>query len=152
MTAGSAIAAFGLPIIAAVAAATLVRPRHPAPWIVIILNALSSGAGLAATGRPTLEVALGVLFAQASLILTANAGDIWMYLPSMVVGGVWGLFVTPLSPLTRAEAARADRLRQLEQFTHTEKTDAAKPKKAPVGGVEEEETLIESHYCVEVNC
>ncbi len=75
MTPGWAIAAFILPPVAAIASAVFVRPRNPSSWTVIVLNALSSGAGLAASGRATLEIVLGVLFAQASLILTVNAGD-----------------------------------------------------------------------------
>jgi DNA-directed RNA polymerase subunit RPC12/RpoP len=153
VTPGWAIAAFGLPPVAAIASAVLVRPRNPSPWTVIVLNALSSGAGLAASGRTTLEIVLGVLFAQASLLLTANAGDIWMYLPSMFVGAVWALFETPLSPLTRAEAARTRRLQQLEQFKLTTLEEDPAPKATTQArGVEEAETVIENHYCVEVNC
>jgi hypothetical protein len=50
VTPGWAIASVGLPPLAAITAAVLLRPRKPDPWVVIVVNALSSGAGLAAAG------------------------------------------------------------------------------------------------------
>ena len=45
------------------------------------------GAGLAAAGRPTLETALGVLMAQASLLIAGTMGSLGYFVPFMVSGG-----------------------------------------------------------------
>ena len=87
MTPGWGIVSFLLPPLAAVLAAFLFRPRNPKPQILIALNTILPGAGLAAAGRPTIEIVLGVVFAQFSLILAGGTQNIWMYAPSMVVGG-----------------------------------------------------------------
>ena len=70
--------------------------------------------------RPTLEVVLGVLFAQASLLITGSVQDLWMYVPSMVVGGIWGLLHTALNPLTRAAELEKERLRR-QKALHRQK-------------------------------
>jgi len=94
VTPGWGIVSLLVPPLAAVLAASLLRPKNPRPQILIALNAILPGAGLAAAGRPTIEIVFGVVFAQVSLILVGGIQDIWMYAPSMVVGGCWALFHT----------------------------------------------------------
>ena len=162
MTATWTIFAVLLPPLAAVFAAVVLRPRQPAPQLAIGLNALIPGSGLAALGRPTLESVLGVLFAQVSLILTGGSQDLWMFIPSMVVGGIWALVHTPLSPLIRSSANLDDGRRLVERV---DKGIAIEQR--PVGGdgksspltstrrtdqKEDAETVIENHYSVEVRC
>jgi hypothetical protein len=162
MSATWTIFAVLLPPLAAVFAAVVLRPRQPAPQLAIGLNALMPGSGLAALGRPTLESVLGVLFAQVSLILTGGTQDLWMFFPSMIVGGIWALVHTPLSPLIRSSANLDDGRRLVERvakgiaieqrplgdegnsspLTATRRTDQE----------EDAETVIENHYSVEVRC
>jgi Zn finger protein HypA/HybF involved in hydrogenase expression len=92
------IALLGPPV-AALVAGLVFSSRVAHPFAVIGLNALSPGAGLAATGRPTLESALAVLMAQASLLIAGSMGSLVTYLPFMVVGGIWASIYTPHNPL-----------------------------------------------------
>ena len=101
-----------LPPLSAVLATIFLRPRAPGPYLVTGLNAILPGSGLAAVGRPTLEVVLGVLFAQVSLLISGSVHELWMYVPCMVVGGIWGLLYTALNPLTRAADSEKERLRR----------------------------------------
>lgn len=152
MTPGWGIVSFFLPPLAAVLAARLLRPRKPPPQALIALNAILPGAGLAAAGRPTIEIVLGVVFAQTALIIVGGFQDIWMYVPSMVVGGCWALFHTPLSPFTRT-GGTIDRLRQ--RVLESELPTSGKPTPTAArftATAEDDETVIESHYCVEVKC
>jgi hypothetical protein len=154
------ILALFLPPIAALAAGTVLRPRQPAPQISIVLNALLPGAGLAALGRPTLESVIAVLFAQFSLILSGGFGGLWMYVPSMIVGGIWALVHTPLSPLIRDPVEDGQRL--VERIEDAAVKTIKKEAEAVVRSrpsapkqddrADDEETVIESHYCVEVRC
>jgi hypothetical protein len=160
VTASWTVVAVLVPPLAAVVAGTFLRPRHPAPQLAIALNALLPGAGLAVLGRPILESVLGVLLAQFSLILTGRIENLWMYVPSMIVGGFWALFHTPLSPLINAPADGGHRLidrieergasskRQLQTADRQSRPDASKPSARE----DSEETVIENHYCVEVKC
>jgi ribosomal protein S27E len=149
-----------LPPIAALVAGTVLRPRKPPPQIAIGLNAMLPGTGLAALGRPTLESAIAVLFAQFSLILTGGFEDLWMYVPTMIVGGIWALVHTPLSPLIRNPAEDAQKLvERIEDAAvktiknESENAPRARPQAPkPAAQADEEETIIESHYCVEVRC
>jgi hypothetical protein len=141
-----------VPPLAAVLAASLLRPKNPRPQILIALNAILPGAGLAAAGRPTIEIVFGVVFAQVSLILVGGIQDIWMYAPSMVVGGCWALFHTSLSPLA-GSARKVEELRR--RIPESDSPASRKP--APHAGhlpatEDEDETVIETHYCVEVKC
>jgi hypothetical protein len=149
------------PPLAAVAAGTLIRPRQPSPQIAIALNALLPGAGLAALGRPILESVLGVLLAQFSLVLTGGIYTLWMYVPSMIVGGIWALVHTPLSPLlVKASADGGHRL--IDRIEETQSGSKGQPKtegglspsdaSRPGATEDSEETVIENHYCVEVKC
>ncbi|MCW8984049.1 MAG: hypothetical protein OQK55_01800, partial [Thermoanaerobaculales bacterium] len=160
MTATWTIIAVLVPPLAAIVAGSFLRPRQPAPQLAVALNALLPGTGLAAQGRSTLECVFGVLLAQFSLILTGGLQNIWMYAPSMIVGGLWALAYTPLNPLTAASRESGHRLvdRVEETLTNSERprtpetqrplTGASKPR----AGEDEEETIIESNYCVEVKC
>jgi hypothetical protein len=149
-----------LPPLAAFLAGIVLRPREPAPPLAIGLNALLPGTGLAALGRPTLESVIGVLFAQFSLILTGGSQSLWMYFPSMLVGGLWALVHTPLSPFIVKTSTEAQRLieRVGDDISTAERSREGKRKQtrsaaATKGlGVDEEETVIENHYCVEVRC
>jgi len=160
VTATWTIVAVLLPPLAAIVAGTFLRPRQPAPQLAIALNALLPGTGLAALGRPTLESVFGVLLAQFSLILTGGIQNLWMYVPSMIVGGIWGLVHTPLSPLTKVSADGGLRL-----IDRVEETPASPKREHNTEGrqsrsgasrqnatEDSEETVIESHYCVEVKC
>ena len=62
MSSGWAVFSFIAPPLAAVLAATIIRPMKPREEIVIFLNAILPGCGLAAAARPTIEVVLCVLF------------------------------------------------------------------------------------------
>ena len=88
-----------VPPIAAMIAHFVLASRGTPPAVSIGLNALCPGAGLAAAGRPTLETALGVLMAQASLLIAGTMGSLGYFVPFMVVGGVWASIYTPHNPL-----------------------------------------------------
>ncbi len=162
MSAVWTIVAVLAPPLAAVLSATLLRRHEPAPQLVVALNALIPGCGLAALGRPTLETVLGVLFAQISLILTGGGRDLWMYVPSMIVGGIWAFLHTPLNPLLRPDGERIDTQRLLERVDENEHpgsrvVESAQRSKetasaAPRRREDDDETVIENHYCVEVKC
>ena len=149
-----------IPPLAAFVAGMWLRPRQPAPQLAIALNAILPGTGLAALGRPVLESVFGVLLAQFSLILTGGIHNIWMYVPSMIVGGLWALVHTPLSPLINASADRGQRLldrveETQESAQHQQKTGGLQSRfdtGSPNAAEDSEETVIENHYCVEVKC
>jgi hypothetical protein len=153
------IIAILLPPLAAIFGGTVLRPREPAPQLAIGLNSLLPGTGLAALGRPTVESVIAVLFAQFSLILAGGFQNLWMYVPSMIVGGVWALVHTPLSPFIMKSTTDVQRLiervedspaaRRPERAT-AEKSQLAAPNTS--AGEDDEETVIENHYCVEVRC
>jgi hypothetical protein len=149
------------PPVAALVAGFFIRQRKPAPQLSIALNAVMPGTGLAAMERPTLEVVLAVLFAQASLILTGGSRDLWMYVPSMIVGGFWALFHTPLSPFGGIATGRSRRaVDRLEEAlgpgsTRNQVEEKRRLHSAALKGrtrEDAEETIIENHYCVEVRC
>jgi len=152
VTPGWGIVSFLLPPLAAILAASLLRPRNPPPQTLIVLNAILPGAGLAAAGRPTIEIALGVVFAQISLILAGGFQNIWMYIPSMIVGGCWALFHTPLSPFAGAPHT-IDKLHRRIPESDSSTSGKTRPRAASVTATEEDdETVIETNYCVEVKC
>lgn len=98
----------GPPASAALATA-LFRGHRPSPAVTIALNAVAPGSGLAALHRPTLEVVLGVLFAQASLLVAGDAGEPGFLIPIAAIGGLWASLHTPLSPLALLAADRPRR-------------------------------------------
>jgi len=149
---GWGVVSFLLPPLAAILAASLLRPRNPPPQALIALNAILPGAGLAAAGRPTIEIVLGVVFAQISLILAGGFHNIWMYIPSMAVGGCWALFHTPLSPFAGGPHA-IDKLHRRITESDPSTTGKPAPQAASVTVTEEDdETVIETNYCIEVKC
>jgi hypothetical protein len=147
------------PPVAALVSGSVLRTKELPPQIVVGLNAVMPGSGLAALGRPTVESVLGVLFAQFSLILTGGIHDLWMYAPSMAVGGIWALLHTPLNPLTTSSSVDERRLikRAEDRPAPTDhQTDSENPSLLikPEKRLEEDdaETVMENHYCVEVRC
>lgn len=153
MTPGWGAVSFLLPPLAAILAASLLRPRNPPPQALIALNAILPGAGLAAAGRPLIEIVAGVMFAQISLVLAGGVQNIWMYVPSMVVGGCWALFHTPLNPLTRTAGNIEELSRRVsESASPTPQNSPTRPAAAVAATAEDDETIIETHYCVEVKC
>ena len=153
MSSAWAVFSFFAPPLAAVLAATIIRPLKPREEIVIALNAVLPGCGLAAAGRSTIEVVLGVLFGQMSLILTGGVHALWMYVPSMAVGGVWALLHTSLSPLARARAADEERLsQQIPDARPAVNQPPARQADVKRQDEDDAETVIENHYCVEVRC
>ena len=72
MTGAWVVVALLAPPAAAALAAIYLRPRNPSPWMVTGLNAALPGAGLAAAGRSTLEVVLGVEVRGRSHVLRIN--------------------------------------------------------------------------------
>jgi len=149
-----------LPPLAAIFGGTVLRPREPAPQLAIALNALLPGTGLATLGRPTLESVIGVFFAQFSLVLTGGVQNLWMYAPSMIVGGIWALLHTPLSPFIVKSSTDVQRLiervevgPQTDTSRQASRDSQSQPVASRVEAVEdEEETVIENHYSVEVRC
>ena len=95
-----------LPPAAASLAGLGFRGRDADPLVTIGLNAVMPGSGLAAAGRPILEVVLGVMFAQASLLITGGPANIGFLAPIMVVGALWASAYTPLNPIVLAATAR----------------------------------------------
>ena len=104
MTAGWFVFSLLAPPSAAVAAAVFFRGRLEQPVAAIVLNALAPGSGLAAIGRPTLEIVLGVLYAQASLLVAGGVSSAAMLIPIAIVAGLWASFYTPLNPIVLASS------------------------------------------------
>jgi hypothetical protein len=150
------------PPLAALLASFSLRPRDPAPQLAIALNAAMPGAGLAALGRPTLESVLGVLLSQVSLILAGRIENIWMYVPTMIVGGIWALAHTPLNPLATASAQIESERRLVDRVDGSgssvksagmgSKASTATSSARQTREEDDAETVIENHYCVEVKC
>ncbi len=89
---------FGPPALA-VAAAVVFRNGAAPPLAIVVLNGLMPGSGLVAAGRPVIEIAFGVLFAQISMLV--SQGPHLEYLgPIAFIGAAWGLLYTPWNPLT----------------------------------------------------
>ncbi len=138
MTPSWALVALAAPPVVAMAAWLGLRSRHPHPAVVVLLNAIVPGAGLAAAGRPGLEVGAGVLMTQVVLVAIGGAADLWMYLPIMAVGAVWGAWNGPLNPIERLSNALPDR----------------SPEAAPASSSEEPEQSPgdEAGYPVAIRC
>jgi len=153
MSSAWAVFSFLAPPLAAVLAATIIRPMKPREEIIIALNSLLPGCGLAAAGRSTIEIVLAVLFGQVSLILTGGTHNLWMYVPSMAVGGVWALLHTSLSPLANASGGGGERLQRRTADTEPVVDRSPTPQNETKRQDQDDaETVIENHYCVEVRC
>lgn len=140
------------PPAAAVLTTLVLRPRGPHPALGIGLNALSPGAGLAVLGRPTLEVALGVLLAQASLIISGTMGSIGFFVPIMVIGGLWASVHTPYSPLELAAGNRPATTDPAAAGSRPPASGIGRtpgPPETDPGSVEAD---VEAGYSVEVGC
>jgi Zn finger protein HypA/HybF involved in hydrogenase expression len=143
-----------VPPIAALAAHFFLASRGMSPAVIIGLNALCPGAGLAAATRPTLETVLAVLMAQTSLLIAGAMGSLGYFVPFMVVGGVWASIYTPHNPLavvtiTLDTIARPvpDAMTAMLQDPPHGSSIAAPPSKT-----EDETGEAETGYAVEVRC
>jgi hypothetical protein len=115
VTAGWFLFALLAPPIAAAVAGVVFRHREAHAVAVIALNTIAPGSGLIAAHRPVLEVVLGVLFAQASLLVAGGPENAFMLVPMAVAAGVWASFHTPLNPIVVANSDRLEqRLRELQ--------------------------------------
>ena len=144
------LAFFGPPV-AALLAGVFLAPRNVHPLVAIGLNALSPGAGLAAAGRPTIEASLGVLMAQASMVIVGTMGSVGHYLPIMVIGGLWASVYTPYNPLVAGQAQRGTGLPLA--VSRTPQTDTlARPAPRAQPRTESEDDDGAESYAVEVRC
>jgi hypothetical protein len=142
------------PPIAALIAHFIFASREVPPAMAIGLNAMSPGAGLAAVGRPTLETALGVLMAQASLLIAGNMDSLGAYIPFMVVGGVWASIYTPYNPLA-AMNGTLDRVSRPvpEAVVKTHKgPSTGSPMASQPSKTDDDADDAGSGYAVEVRC
>ncbi len=89
------------PAAAALTVTLALRGRRAEDPVVILLNALMPGAGVAAAGRPLVEVVAGVILSTVSLFTIGRTEDLGYWVPIMVVGAAWGLLYTRFNPLTR---------------------------------------------------
>ncbi len=76
-----------------------VRGKRVDPSVIVVLNGLMPGSGLAAVDRPVLEVALGVLMGQIGLF-AARGPDMGVLVPFGLIAAGWALLYTPWNPLT----------------------------------------------------
>jgi hypothetical protein len=141
---------FGPPLAAAVAGLAC-RGRDPGGFTIIALNAAMPGAGLAAAGRPMIEVVLGVMFAQASLFITGGLANLGFLVPIMVVGGVWGSLHTKFNPLAAPAGTSATRPSQNKPAASPARP-VASARPAPTSQPDPEQEIEEAGYSVEVGC
>jgi len=140
------------PPIAAVVVGMVFRGKDANPLTIIAMNAIAPGAGLAAARRPTLEVVLGVLFAQASLLVAGGADNAYMLVPIAVVSGLWASFHTPFNPI---KVANSNRLKEaLEGFTRqpTMSPSASHDPEYDTSALDPDRANNESGYSVDVRC
>jgi len=93
------LASLLVPVGAAVAAGLAFRARPAPPVATVVLNAVMPGSGLAAAGRPLLEVVLGVLVAVGGLLIAGGRHSPGVLVVMAVAGGVWALMYTPYAGL-----------------------------------------------------
>lgn len=139
-----------LPPAAASLAGLGFRGRDADPLVTIGLNAVMPGSGLAAVGRPILEVVLGVMFAQASLLITGGPANIGFLAPIMVVGALWASAYTPLNPIVLAASGSRQR-----SSTTTISAGGARPSTATkdlTAGGGPVDPSDEEGYAVQVAC
>ncbi len=136
----------------------LARGKKIDPSVVLVLNGLMPGSGLAAVDRPILEVALCVLMGQIGLI-AARGPDIGQLAPFGVIAACWALLYTPWNPLT-AQGLPKTTDRQAggapDPHTHPSAAPATDPRNT-VGGMANLEQQAESGnpaegYSVAVRC
>ncbi len=145
------VALLGPPLAALIAGLTLsARPVHP--LVVIGLNAVSPGAGLAAAGRPTVESAFCVLMAQASLVIAGAMGSLGYSVPFMIVGAVWASLYTPFNPAVVADKALDLPGRALESLPTTSAKAAPRTPAISGSAIASEGDESATGYAVEVKC
>jgi Zn finger protein HypA/HybF involved in hydrogenase expression len=138
------------PPIAALVAHFVFASRAVPPAATIGLNALCPGAGLAAAGRPTLETVLGVLMAQASLLIAGTMGSLGYFVPFMVIGGVWASIYTPHNPLAVVSGALDAVSRPVpESLVAMQQGGSTRPS---ITTTDDETDEAASGYAVEVRC
>lgn len=152
MTAGWLLLALLAPPAAAAAAAFGFRQRPTGAVTAIALNAVAPGAGLAAIGRPTLEVVLGVLFAQASLLVTGGIAQAGFLLPIAAIGGLWASLHTSLSPLALAARDRPPRSATSRLRDLFDPARAAPARVASMAAATTEAPMEEAGFSVAVRC
>ena len=148
-----AVALVGPPLAALIAGLTLSR-REMHPLALIVLNAISPGAGLAAAGRPTVESAICVLMAQASLFIAGAMGSLAYSVPFVVVGAVWASLYTPFNPAAVADSALDIPGRSLVRPPTA--ADSSAPASPAISGAprgtDRDEEEPSTGYAVEVRC
>ena len=92
---------FLAPPLAAIVAGLAARHRDAHPALVIALNGLMPGAGLAVARRPLVEVVGGVVFAIVCLAAVGRVEDLPLFVPIMAIGAVWASLHTPYNPFNR---------------------------------------------------
>jgi len=102
MTSTWLIVSIVLPAASAAAAAFALKDRDVDDTIVIALNAAMPGSGLAAAGRPLLEVLGCLVLAQAGLLTIGRPDDLGYWVPIAIIGGVWASCYTRFNPITLA--------------------------------------------------
>ncbi len=138
------------PPIAALVAHFVFASRAVPPAATIGLNALCPGAGLAAAGRPTLETVLGVLMAQASLLIAGTMGSLGYFVPFMVIGGIWASIYTPHNPLAVVSGALDAVSRPVpESLVAMQRGGSTRPS---ITTTDDETDEAASGYAVEVRC
>jgi hypothetical protein len=97
-------------------------------------------------------VVLGVLFAQACLLVAGGPENAFMLLPMAVVAGVWASFHTPLNPIVVANSDRLEqRLRELKDSVSP--SSPASSVTAEHGAAPEPEVAEnEAGYAIAVKC
>jgi Zn finger protein HypA/HybF involved in hydrogenase expression len=142
------------PPLAALLAGLILSRREVHPLAVIGLNAISPGAGLAAAGRPTVESAICVLMAQASLFIAGAMGSLAYSVPFVVVGAVWASLYTPFNPAAVADTALELPGRTPAQSPTAADTSTPEPpavSRAP-RAPDDDGTDSSAGYAVEVRC
>lgn len=130
MSGGVVLSVLIVPPLAAAATAAIVGRRVVRPEVVIALNALMPGSGLAAAARPFLEVVLGVMLAEAGLVIALSTEPgVWFLV--MAAGGLWASLHTPWNPLTTLQTSGSSRtVGQPSPSTASATTSPAPPARA----------------------
>ncbi|RLE22409.1 MAG: hypothetical protein DRJ65_13960 [Acidobacteria bacterium] len=148
---------FSLIIPPAVAALVwfLVRDKQVDPSVVVVLNGLMPGSGLAAVDRPIFEVALGVLLGQIGL-LAARGPDIGQLAPFVVISAGWALLYTPWNPLTSQPPSNGPRSPENSETSLQSNDEKAWPRNTVGGmanlGQQEESGDPAEGYSVAIRC
>jgi len=142
-----------VPPLAAGLSSHFLAEDDPDPVLIILANALMPGSGLAIARRSFLEVTLGVLLAQVSMVI--SGGPVLGYLvPIAVIGGMWGSIYTPYNPLTAQGLPPSMRNSQSVQEISAPRSTT--PLMEQVGGMsrinKEPEESDDQGYSVSIRC